>query len=68
MEENYSKRELDEFIKDIHGALLRIEVQTSKTNGRVTFIEKILLVAGTVIAVLLLTNGSKLLEVFKLLI
>lgn len=68
MEEDYSKREIDEKFTDIKEALVRIEAQTSKTNGRVTRLEKILLISGTVIIVLLVTSGSELLQVFKILI
>lgn len=34
--ENYSNREIDHFIGDMKKQLDRIEVQTTKTNGRVT--------------------------------
>lgn len=68
MEEPYQNREIDEMFSDIQKSLDRIEIQTSKTNGRVTKLEKILLITATVILVLLLTNRSELLEIFKVLI
>lgn len=68
MDQPYANREIDEKFTDIQASLVRIESQTTKTNGRVTKIEKILLVTATIITVLLVMNGSKLLEVFKLFI
>ena len=35
----YSKREVDNFMKDIREQLNRIEAQTTKTNGRVSKLE-----------------------------
>lgn len=40
MEQDYSKREVDEKFGDIQASLTRIEIQTVKTNGRVTELEK----------------------------
>ena len=39
MELDYSKREVDEFMRDIKETLERIEAQTMKTNGRVSALE-----------------------------
>ena len=36
MTDQYSNREIDRMFKDIQDALNRIEIQTTKTNGRVT--------------------------------
>lgn len=38
--EPYANREIDEMIKDIKETLARIEVQTTKTNGRVNELER----------------------------
>lgn len=35
----YSKREMDNIIKEIHSTVKRIEEQTTKTNGRVSKLE-----------------------------
>lgn len=35
----YSNREFREFISEIREQLVRIEAQTTKTNGRVTYLE-----------------------------
>lgn len=64
----YSNRELDHNFSDIKETLSRIETQTTKTNGRVTRLEIVILVMGTAIAVLLTTNSSELLGIFKLII
>lgn len=50
-EQDYSKREVDEKFTDIKGALMRIETQTSKTNGRVTRLEKLVLIVGVTVVV-----------------
>lgn len=64
----YSNRELDHFFKDFKAQLTRIEAQTTKTNGTVRWHTRVLLVVGAVIATLLVTNGSELISIFKLII
>ncbi len=44
-EESYKNRELDEKFGDIKDTLERIEIQTTKTNGRVRFLEKMIYLA-----------------------
>lgn len=68
MTEDYSKREIDHFMNDIRLTLTRIEEQTLKTNGRVTLLEKIVLIVGCITGTILLMNGSELISFFKLLI
>lgn len=62
MDEDYSKREIDGFIANIAGSLSRIEAQTINTNGRVTRIEKVILIATTAAVVYLVTKQSPLLD------
>lgn len=38
--EDYKNREIDEMFGDINKALIRIEAQTTKTNGRVSKLER----------------------------
>lgn len=63
MDEPYSKRELDHFFQELNAhlshqdeALMRIEAQTMKTNGRVTKLEQwrsaLIWGFGTLIAVI----------------
>lgn len=40
MEENYSKRELDAHFAEVKATLREITAQTTKTNGRVTKLER----------------------------
>lgn len=61
----YQNREIDEKFRDIKETLGRIETQTTRTNGRVTKIERALLIIGTATVVLLVTNGSNLLTFLK---
>lgn len=68
MEEPYKNREIDEKFNDIMEKLEKIEMQTTKHNGRMTRVERILLIVGTTTAVLLITNGSQLIQVVKLII
>lgn len=53
MEEPYTKREQDEFRQDVRDGLLRIEAQTIKTNGRVSRLERYMLIVGTATAVVI---------------
>lgn len=64
----YTVRELDHYFSDIRSDIAEIKRQTTAHNGRLTRTERILLVFGTTLGVLLITNGSKLIGVFKLII
>lgn len=73
LSDNYSNREIDLKFSAVHTRfdaqdarlgsqdvmLQKILTQATKTNGRVTKMEKIILVVGTVVVVLLVVNGSR---------
>ena len=61
----YQNREIDEKFTDIKETLIRIEKQTTKTNGRVTKLERYAYVVATAVAVLLANNGSSLIGFIK---
>ena len=54
----YQNREIDEKFKDIMESLGRIEIQTTKHNGRLTKVERLILILGTAIVVLGVTNPA----------
>lgn len=61
----YTKREQDEQWARIANALSRIEIQTTTTNGRVSKLEKHMLVVGTAIAVLIVIKFPELIALLK---
>ncbi len=61
-EEPYRNREIDEKFKDIMDSLGRIEIQTTRHNGRLTRLEKITWVVGTAITVLAVTGNTSTLK------
>lgn len=68
MENPYSNRELDHKFNDIHDKLDLILVQTTKHNGRLSKVERTILVLGTAMVVLLITSGSNFIVFLKSLI
>ena len=68
MEEPYSKREEDTFRKEVIIRLDRIEIQTSKTNGRVNSLENwkyFLIGMGTFIVVVLIPIVVAIIQIYK---
>ena len=66
METDYSKRELDMKFGEVHdrftqqdNALAEILEQTTRHNGRLTKVERILLIVGCVSGTLLIVSGSE---------
>lgn len=59
MEPGYTKRELDIKLDYIVEKLDKIETQTTKHNGRLSRQERILLIVGTAVSVLMVVNGSE---------
>lgn len=56
----YSNREIDAMLKPVHEKLDLILGQTTRHNGRLTKVERVLLVVGCVSGTILLMNGSEL--------
>lgn len=65
MEKDYSKREIDEKFTDIIKGLDRIEVQTTKHNGRLTKVERYIYTVGGAVGILGFLVGAKLLTFIK---
>ena len=79
METPYSKRELDHNFNEIKESLNELRAENKeahealdanqkRTNGKLFIHTKILLVFGAVVATLLITNGSEMIKLFKLII
>lgn len=68
MEAEYSNRELDRMFKEISESLERIEEQTTKTNGRVTRLEKILMIVAAVGSAIAVIKFPELLNAIKIFI
>lgn len=66
MEAKHEENKVSSF--ELHKKVDEVLVQTKITNGRVNFHDKVLLVVATALLVLLVTNGSKIIEVFKIII
>lgn len=62
MEQPYQNREIDEMMRDIKDTLSRIEIQTTKHNGRLSKVERALLIFGTATGVMLATSGSEVIK------
>lgn len=62
----YSKRELDEKFNHILAELSEIKIQTTKHNGRMSKVERNILIIACVTGTILMTKGSELTHVVKL--
>jgi hypothetical protein len=68
MKDEYSNREIDRMFKEITDSLVRIEEQTTKTNGRVTRLEKLCLVFGVALFVIIVLKFPEFTNLVKLFI
>lgn len=66
-DQEYSKREIDTLMDHIKESLERIEQQTTKTNGRVTVLEKLIWTAMGAIAVILAIISPNITSIIKVL-
>ncbi len=57
--EPYNKREMDTFFENISNKLDRIEAQTTKHNGRLTKLERYILIVACVTGTMLVMSGSE---------
>lgn len=62
---DYTKREIDHMFGDIKKDTTLIIAQTTRHNGRLTKVERILLIITCVTGTLLVVNGSKFLDFIK---
>ena len=65
-DKDYSKREIDDKLGTIMNFLQRIETQTTKTNGRVSKLERNLMILAAVFATVTLLKYQEVLTVVKL--
>ena len=68
MDEPYKKRELDHMFNDIKLQLDRIEEQTIRHNGRLSKLERYLLIVGCVSGTILAINSGELFTFVKTII
>ncbi len=64
MNEPHTKEYLDQVHKEIFEALGRIEKQTTKTNGRVSKLEKFIWTSGGAIAIFAMLEFDKIISLF----
>ena len=55
----YDNDGLDQFLRELRDDLCEIKKQTIATNGRVSKLERYMLIVGTISATLLVVNGSE---------
>lgn len=65
-DKDYSKREIDDKLGTIMDFLQRIETQTTKTNGRVSKLERNLMILAAVFATVTVLKYQEVLTVVKL--
>jgi hypothetical protein len=66
MDQDYTNREIDSQVHGVHQKLDMLIVQTTKTNGRVTKLEKFMLILGTATTVIIALRFPELLSIVKL--
>lgn len=62
-EDRYTTRELEHYFGDLKTDIAEIKTQTIKTNGRVTKLEKYLLIVGCVTGTLVLVKFPEVFDI-----
>lgn len=65
VDQKYNREAMDLHLEQINSALTRIETQTIRTNGRVSKLERNLIVIVCVVGTMLIMSGSRFIDLIK---